>query len=221
MKKAVTLTLVILLTLSLLTACGGVGGNSNTPSGDNNTTTTPPASDNSGSAKPNNSSDQKGGLPPNTRIIKVGQTLEGEGITVTLDEVWVSTHTGVAGKLPEGHVFLFPHFTITNKNESDISKSEGIDFATGGGAVIGGVVEIGDNAAYIGDEEYRRSINALMAYDGPRQQMDVTVKYGETAEVMNAFIVPEEWETVTFLFNHMMSRRLIPLINLTFEVKSK
>ena len=44
MKKLLALALVMVLALSLLTACGGGGGNSSTPSGGNNSTSTPPAS---------------------------------------------------------------------------------------------------------------------------------------------------------------------------------
>ena len=54
MKKMLALALVMVLALSLLTACGGGGGNSSTPSGGNNSTSTPPASNTPSSTPPGN-----------------------------------------------------------------------------------------------------------------------------------------------------------------------
>ena len=197
MKKILILGLAVLLTLSLLAACGGNSGN-NTPSGDSNAdNSSAPASD-SGSSGTNSkgNSAEKGALPPDTKVIKVGATQKASDITVTLDEVWVSTYVRKPGKLPAGHVFLFPHFTITNMNEiykgithPSINR---LTFTTSTGCV-----------AYIGDEKYKFDLNALLSYAGEATQMDTYVDYGETLTVFNGFIVPENWETVELVVNQL------------------
>ena len=208
MKKILSFGLALLLTLTLLTACVG---NNNRPSGGNANTSA--ASD--GGSNGTNNGAEKGALPPNTKVIKVGATQEASDITVTLDEVWVSSYAKSPAQLPEGHVFLFPHFTITNMNEQykgithpSINR---LSFSTIGGCV-----------AYIGDAEYKRTINALMAYEGEAIQMDTYVHYGETLTVFNAIIVPENWEKVELVVNQMNDYTgRIEQLNLRYVVENK
>ena len=51
--------------------------------------------------------------------------------------------------------------------------------------------------------------------------MDVSVDYGSTVKVMNAFIVPEDWETIKFVVDHSLSHQLVAKINLTFKVENQ
>ncbi|MCL1885570.1 MAG: hypothetical protein FWF98_02235 [Dehalococcoidia bacterium] len=198
MKKVLSLMLVLILALSLMTACGENSGGSNTVSSS-------PTTDNSG----NN-------LPPNTKVIKVGKTFEKYGIKITLDEVWVSTYTkNNPARLPEGHVFLFPHFTITNTNEGykDMKDTSITRLAF---SSIGGCI------AYIGGDEYKRTMDALMSYGGSAIQMDTYVNYNEAKKVFNAFIVPENWETVEFVVNHMMPDSVVnERLDFKYSVENK
>ena len=207
MKKNVTLTLVFLLILTMLTACGGNSSGGSKGNGEVNPTS---------SSAPKNTDDTTTiDLPPNTKIIKVGETREAEGITITLDEVWVSSYAKRPELLPEGHVFLFPHFTITNVNEgykdmkdTDISR---LSFSTIGGCV-----------AFIGDEKYTRTINSLMGYEGKVKQMDTYVPYGETKIVFNAFIVPMNWGKVEFIVNHLTPDMVVmEKLNFSYVVEDK
>ena len=217
MKKTLIIAMAVLLTLSLLlmTACGGGGGGASGGGSDSGSASgdsgggggdSGPASDDSGGSA------ESGGLPPDTRVIPVGETQEAEGVSVTLDEVWVSTYCFDPSYLPEGDVFLFPHFTITNMNESEytIENNNKMEFSTGNGCI-----------GYIGGEEYRRTIKALMAYEGETKQMDVSIDYGATVKVMDAFIVPEDWESIEFAVDHNLPYQLVPKLVLKFEVENK
>jgi hypothetical protein len=211
MKKILAIGLIFILALSLLTACGDNGGEN----------TAPPASDNGGGTQSTDGSAANDNLPPDTRVIAVGQTFERNGITVTLDEVWVSTYTkNNPERLPEGHVFLFPHFTITNMNEGYKDKKKedilNLSFSSIDGCI-----------AYIGGVEYKRIMDALMSYDrtaarGTKIQMDVTVYYGETEKVFNAFIVPENWDKVEFAVSQMTPDGVVSeKLNFSYEVENK
>jgi len=197
--------------LSLFTACGkdsDKDANNSNDSGTNNTS--------------KNKETEKEGLPPNTRVIKVGKTFEMDMVKITLEEVWVSTYTkkNLEYILPEGHVFIFPHFIITNMNEGykDMKNTDTsrLSFTTIGGCV-----------AYVDGKEYKRTIESLMSYDktaerGTKRQMDTSVNYGETARVFNAFIVPENWEQVEFVVNHMAYDRIIKeAFNFRYVVNNK
>jgi len=213
MKKVLSLGLILLLILTMLTACGG---NSSGGSKGNDGSKGDGESNSTGSSTSNSTGDtKKTDLPPDTKVIKVGETREAEGITITLDEVWVSTYTKMPEKLPEGHVFLFPHFTITNMNEGykDMSNTDTqrLSFTTAAGCV-----------AYIGDEEYTRTLGALMAYEGEVRQMDTSVNYGDTVTVFNAFIVPANWDKVEFIVNQMNFDIVVKeQLNFSYVVENK
>ena len=194
MKKFILLMSVCLLVLCLgvgLTACDGTNGDNGGASGDNS---------DSGSGE------DSGALPPNTTVITVGQTFEKYGITITLDDVWVSTYTKTnPERLPAGSVFLFPHFTITNMNAGYEGMSNTsitrLTFSSIGGCV-----------GYIGDTEYKRPMDALYSYPnlGKETQMDTYVNYGETVKCYNGFIVPETWTTIEFIVNHIRPDPMVP-----------
>lgn len=141
--------------------------------------------------------------PSDTTVITVGITRELHGITVTLDYVWLSTEGKHPEYLPAGDVYLFPHFTITNSNTDYQGLSntsiERLAFTTFGGCI-----------GHIGATEYKRTINDLMSYHGSLKQMDVSVNYGTTVKVFNAFHVPESWTTIEFTVNCMLPDSRIP-----------
>jgi len=134
MKKVLTLTLVLALTLSLLTACGGGSGNSNTPGGGNNSTTNPPASDSGGSTDTPSSTPAK---EPSGRVDYDQVLLDANGVKVTLtgyehkEEVWSRT---------ESYFYHYYYFTIENNSD----KRQLVQFTRA--SVNGCMVEVDDYA---------------------------------------------------------------------------
>ncbi|NLC96509.1 MAG: hypothetical protein GX675_02940 [Erysipelotrichaceae bacterium] len=198
MKKVLKLILVLLSILCMLTACKGKDSKKSDDG------------ENSASEKVSESTSDTTttDLPPDTIVIKVGETQEAEGIIVTLDEVWVSTYQGRYDYLPEGHVYLFPHFTITNQNESSVKDN--VFFSTSFGACTG----------WIGDNRYNSSLKGIIAYEGKTLQMDQDVEYDQTITAMSALIVPDDWEEIKLVVNHGLPAQLLPKINLAFEIKN-
>ena len=186
MKRFFTIMSVCVLMLCIsfgLSACGdGSGGGGGGGGGGTNT------------------------APSDTTVIMVGTTHEAYGITVTLDYVWVSTAGKYPNLLPAGNVYLFPHFTITNNNTAyqglSTSSIERLAFSSIGGCV-----------GHIGSTEYKRTLDDLMSYHGNKtliKQMDISVNYGQTVKVFNAFHVPASWTTIEFTVNHMTPDSRVP-----------
>ena len=194
MKKLFALALVLALALCLFTACGG--GN----------TSAPPAS--SGASDDNAKSKEKGALPPDTVRRVIGETKEAEGVVVTLDEVWVSTYSDPNfSPPPEGHVYFYPHLTITNK-AYDGKIKDALQFAGMG------------NYVWIGDEKYGYSMNSLLAYVGDATQMDSTpvLNLGDTVTGMTGFTIPENWDKIRLVISHMLPAIAAPGLDITFEL---
>ena len=212
MKKIISLTLVLLLTLSLLTACGGNGSNGSPGNGSSagNGTIAPPASGSDGSSGNNSSSESSGGLPPDTIRMAVGETKESMGFIVTLDEIWISTyHKSAINPPPEGHVFLYPHLTITNK-DYDGDLMDEMQFSSMGCKV------------WIDEDKYSFTLDALYSYEGDTKTLDQlsAVKQGDTVKGVTGFAIPENWEKLTLDVNHMYPSMVLPSLGITFEIEN-
>ena len=103
MKKLPALVFVMVLALSLLTACGGGGGNSSTPSGGNNSTSTPPTTSGNNTPSGGDEKPKVEGIFGDFGL--TDKQVTPEGATTTLD--------GVYGKVDDSHIqatALFPNW---------------------------------------------------------------------------------------------------------------
>ena len=139
------------------------------------------------------------------RVITVGQSREKDGITVKLEELILSKDPGLFDPPPEGHVFLYPVFTITNLHQSE----HPLYFMSGSSCI-----------AYVDGEEFKRSMDGLYSYGGDIEQLDLYVDHNTTAQAMTAFIIPEDWKELELVVNQGFDPAIDP-INLRFKVENR
>lgn len=151
------------------------------------------------------SEDRAVSLSGATGTVAVGQTLERNGVSVTLREIILSDDPGHFSPPPEGMVFLYPVFTIENQ-----IPEEGVDLYFTSGASCKVRVDGGE-------EEIPRSMDALYSYGGDVPQLDMSVGRGETVEAMSAFVVPADWGSLEFRVERGFEPRIAPL-NMSFTV---
>jgi|LSQX01.2.fsa_nt_gb hypothetical protein len=120
--------------------------------------------------------------------IPINQTQTRYGITIRLDYLLFDDEPGSFDPPPDGMIFLYPIFTITNQ----VPQETQIDFASSSSCVLD-----------VDGEEYTREINALLSYQGDIDQLDMTVPFGETEQSMSGFIIPSDWKSITFYVNQM------------------
>lgn len=133
-----------------------------------------------------------------TGKIDVGQTLEKNGVKVTLKEIILSDDPGLFSPPPEGMVFLYPVFTIENN-----IPEQGVDLYFSSGPSCKVYVD--------GGEEYSFSMDALFAYEGDVHQLDIDVAQGKTVDAMSGFVIPADWKSLEFKFERGFDPRIEPL----------
>lgn len=117
--------------------------------------------------------------PASGDTLAVDQTLQSEGVTVTLEKLIQSSSGGLFSPPPEGCIYIYPVFNIENRHTS----GEALYFGT---TCSCWMTVDGEKTAF--------SLDGLLAYDGDIQQLDIDLPQGKREQVMTAFCIPANWE---------------------------
>ena len=132
----------------------------------------------------------------------VDQTLQNEGVTVTLEKLIQSNSGGMFSPPPDGCIYIYPVFNIENRHTSGEALYFGTTFSC---------------RMTVDGEETSFSLDSLLAYDGDIQQMDIDLPQGKSERVMTAFCIPANWKRLEIELNQGF-HPLIEPINMNFVV---